>query len=191
MQIYTKKGDTGMTGLIGNQRVSKNHDRINAYGTVDELNAIISAILLHLSNETQLTHDIQFIQIDLFDIGACLATMDQRNISLPLDQRIADIEAAIDQMTQTIPPLKAFILPSGHAGAVYSHIARTVCRRAERQVVALIDNMEPSCQSDNYDVILMYLNRLSDYFFTLARYINYRFKVPEQFAGRAESNECN
>jgi len=174
MKIYTKKGDTGLTSIIGAHQVPKNDPRLNAYGTVDELNAIIGGVLLHLPEKEALTaNEIQCIQKDLFQIGACLARIDQRKVSLPLNQSVHHIEKAIDHMTQSLPPLNAFILPSGHAGAVFSHMARTVCRRAEREVVEFIEDLEPELRSENYNLVQMYLNRLSDYFFSLARYINH------------------
>jgi len=183
MKIYTKNGDTGLTDLIGAQKISKNHERLHAYGTVDELNAIIGGILLHIpDNETLIANEIHMIQNDLFDIGSCLARVDQRKVSLPLNQRVIQIEQAIDQMTQPLPQLKGFILPSGHTGTVFSHMARTVCRRAERQVVGFIEQLEPDLRSDNYYIVQKYLNRLSDFLFTLARYINYRSGVVEVFA---------
>jgi cob(I)alamin adenosyltransferase len=185
MKIYTKNGDTGLTGLVGEQKVSKNHARINAYGTVDELNSVIGGILLHLpDNESLIAKDIQMIQNDLFEIGSCLARIDQSNVNMPLNQRVIQIEQAIDQMTQHLPTLKGFILPSGPAGAVFSHLARTVCRRAERLVVGFIEKLDPDLRSDNYCIVQKYLNRLSDYFFTLARYISFRCGVDDIFADR-------
>jgi cob(I)alamin adenosyltransferase len=185
MRIYTKNGDTGLTGLIGAQQVSKNHKRINAYGTVDELNAIIGGIILHLpDNETRIANEIDLIQNDLFEIGSCLSTIDQSKVSIPLDQRVIQIEDAIDHMTQPLPSLKGFIIPTGPSGVVFSHMARTVCRRAEREVVGFIENLEPELHSDNYHIVLKYLNRLSDFFFTLARYIRYRCDVVEVFSAR-------
>jgi cob(I)alamin adenosyltransferase len=183
MRIYTKNGDTGLTGIVGAKNVSKNHARLNAYGSVDELNAIIGGILLHLSdNETQIANEIDLIQNDLFDIGSCLSRIDQSKVSMPLDKRVKQIEDAIDCMTQPLSPLKCFIIPAGPSGVVFSHMARTVCRRAERQVVGFIENLEPEQHSDNYNIVLKYLNRLSDYFFTLARYISYRCRAVEVFA---------
>jgi len=185
MKIYTKNGDTGLTGLVGQQKVSKNHARINAYGTVDELNSVIGGILLHLpDNETQIEKNIQMIQNDLFEIGSCLARIDQSKVTMPLNPHVIQIEQAIDRMSELLPPLKGFILPSGPAGVVFSHMARTVCRRAERQVVGFMENLDPDMQSDNYCIVQKYLNRLSDYFFTLARYISYRCGVDEVFADR-------
>jgi len=187
MKIYTKKGDTGFTDLIdAPQQVSKNHERINAYGTVDELNAIIGGILLHLpESETSIANEIHMIQNDLFVMGACLARIDQSKVSISLDQHITKIEQAIDQMSQTLPKLKGFVLPSGPSGSVFSHMARTVCRRAERLVVGFIDQLESDLQSENYRTIQKYLNRLSDYFFILARYINYCCGLVESITDRS------
>jgi cob(I)alamin adenosyltransferase len=184
MKIYTKNGDTGLTDLVGeSQKVSKNHDRINAFGTVDELNSIIGGIVPHIpETETSIANEIYMIQKDLFHIGACLARIDQSKVSIPLDQHITIIEQAIDRMTQPLPKLKGFVLPSGPTGSVFSHMARTVCRRAERLVVGFVEQLEPDLRSDNYCIVQKYLNRLSDYFFTLARYINFRYGLVESIA---------
>jgi len=186
MRIYTKTGDNGLTCLIGGHKVSKNDVRIHAYGTIDELSAIIGGILVHIpDNESHITSEIYMIQNDLFEIGSCMASIDQSKVSISLSQRIFQIEQSIDQMTQSLPQLQWFILPSGHAGAVFSHMARTVCRRAERMVVGFIEQLEPDLRSENYEIIQKYLNRLSDYFFSLARYINCYCKIDEIFANKA------
>jgi cob(I)alamin adenosyltransferase len=187
MRIYTKTGDTGLTCLIGRQKVSKNDSRLHAYGTVDELSAIIGGILLHIPDKASyITKELNMIQKDLFDIGSCLASIDQSKVSIPLDQRIFQIEQSIDQMTLSLPQLKSFILPSGHAGAVFSHMARTVCRRSERMIVGLIEQLQPDLRSGNYEIVQKYLNRLSDYFFTLARYINYCCDIEDIFVDKSQ-----
>ena len=171
MKIYTKTGDAGETGLFGGDRVPKDHPRVAAYGDVDELNA---AIGLARALEPRDFEDalLQAIQRDLFSIGAVLATPDPARLIKALggpgiaDPAVAQLEAAIDRHEATLPPLKNFILPGGsHKGAAL-HMARTVCRRAERSVVGLgrATTVSP--------VIGRYLNRLSDLLFVLARAAN-------------------
>ena len=168
MKIYTKTGDSGETALFAGGRVPKNDLRVEAYGTVDELNSWLGLIRTYTLPDP-VPAWLETIQNDLFVIGADLATpMDSspdwlvRMTEPPVDA----LETAIDHMTAELTPLKAFILPGGTTAAANSHIARTVCRRAERLCVALqqIDNINPS--------VLKYLNRLSDFLFTLARYVN-------------------
>ncbi|MBF0451383.1 MAG: cob(I)yrinic acid a,c-diamide adenosyltransferase [Candidatus Magnetomorum sp.] len=187
MRIYTRQGDQSTTQLIGGHRVSKNHDQINAYGDVDELNAVIGGIVTHLPDDcSDISEEIHRIQIDLFDIGACLATPETIHSSqryLPED-RIQSLEKAMDRMSCAVPPLNTFILPAGHISAVFSHMARTVCRRSERKVVGLIEKTNPSDRLDDLDMIQTYLNRLSDYCFVLARYLNHRFNVEETIVKR-------
>ncbi len=165
MKIYTKTGDKGQTGLIGGTRVSKANLRIDAYGTVDELNSWIGLLRTSQSDIRQAAMLAQ-VQDRLFVIGSHLAADPEKSrMSLP-DLREADVEqleAEIDFMNESLPELKSFVLPGGNQQAAYGHLARTVCRRAERQVVALGEEnpVEP--------VLLEYLNRLSDYLFTLSR----------------------
>lgn len=170
-RIYTKTGDTGKTGLFGGGRVSKANRRVAAYGEVDELNAVLGWVI------TQTTHDalverLTLLQSDLFSIGAHLATPDgaRTHVHLPPlpDSRIAEMESWIDDADATLPELKSFILPGGSTGGAALHIARAVCRRAERVVVELAahETVDPQ--------ILVYLNRLSDLLFVLARAENAR-----------------
>ena len=163
-KIYTKTGDTGQTGLFGGARVPKNHIRVEAYGTVDELNAYIG-----LLNDVVVTPQYKLvlkeIQDRLFTIGAVLASEPNKGMLTP-DLKIEDIqllENQIDRMENELPPLKNFILPGGHQTVSFCNIARTVCRRAERLVVALdgIEKVDP--------LSIQYLNRLSDYLFVLGR----------------------
>jgi cob(I)alamin adenosyltransferase len=168
MKIYTKTGDAGQTGLFGGSRVSKSHIRVEAYGTVDELNAFIGLLHDSLSDEP-VRELLRQIQHRLFSIGAALAA-DPAGPSLPPDLKpddIALLEEAIDTMTQTLPPLRHFILPGGFPTVSLAHVCRTVCRRAERIVVALHE------QETVPEEVLQYLNRLSDYFFVLARYLGH------------------
>jgi cob(I)alamin adenosyltransferase len=163
-KIYTKTGDKGETGLFGGKRLPKYHLRIEAYGTVDELNAHLGLVRDSLVDET--TRDVlKEIQDRLFTIGANLASDPDKSMNTPdlLDSDVEALEQQMDQMDAHLPPLKNFILPGGHPSVSYCHIARTVCRRAERQVVALAVN-EPV-----EEILLRYLNRLSDYLFVLSR----------------------
>ncbi len=165
MKIYTKTGDIGETSLFGGRRVLKSELRIEAYGTVDELNSWIG-LLRDVNSETSTKELLKEIQDRLFTLGSSLAA-DPRNAKLKtpdLDESDVELlEKAIDKMDETLEPLRNFILPGGHVYVSYCHIARTVCRRAERLCVAL-------CQdSAIHLLIIKYLNRLSDYLFTLSR----------------------
>lgn len=173
MKIYTRTGDQGDTGLFGGGRVAKDHPRVASYGDVDELNAAIGAVRSH---EPAALFDVELeaIQRDLFVIGGHLATPDPAKVraalaraELPAD-RVTTFERAIDAADGELPPLRAFVLPAGTPKAAALHVARTVCRRAERSIVALAREEEvPS-------LFLVYINRLSDYLFTLARLANHR-----------------
>ena len=165
MKIYTKKGDKGQTGLIGGSRVSKNDLRINAYGTVDELNAHVG-MLRDLIDDNELKLNLLEIQDRLFTAGSLLAVGEKgTKIKLPElhEENIEYLESWIDKMDKSLPPMKTFILPGGHVTVSTCHIARTVCRRAERLIVELSSQVEVA------GVIVAYFNRLSDYFFTLSR----------------------
>jgi cob(I)alamin adenosyltransferase len=175
MKVYTKTGDKGQTSLIGGTRVSKSHDRINAYGTVDELNSYIG--LLRDQEVNQVRKGILLeIQDRLFTIGSHLAT-DPKKSSFKLPELEEDdiklLEDEMDRMNEVLPEMRFFVLPGGHASVSYCHIARTVCRRAERLVVALQDT-EPVEQ-----LIAIYLNRLSDYLFVLSRMNTQELNVEE------------
>lgn len=165
MKIYTKKGDKGETGLIGGVRVSKNDLRINAYGTVDELNAHIGMLRDSISNN-EFEMQLLDIQDRLFTAGSLLAVGEKgTSMKLPelMESDIKMLETWIDKMDQSLPEMKTFVLPGGHLTVSKCHIARTVCRRAERIIVELSNRV-------NIDsVILSYFNRLSDYLFTLSR----------------------
>lgn len=168
MKIYTKKGDKGQTSLFGGQRVSKSSKRIETYGTVDELNSVLGTTsALPVTDYTR--ELVIIVQNHLFVLGSDLAT--PHNKETRIDRISADeiefLEKSIDYMESTLPPLKHFILPGGsHAGSIF-HFARTVCRRAERATVACQQEEEIS------ELALMYLNRLSDFLFVLARYENH------------------
>jgi len=172
-KIYTKTGDDGQTGLFGGGRVEKDHVRVEAYGDVDELNAVIGAARA-VDMMPRIDEVLAPIQRDLFSIGALLATphpekhKEQLEKARLTDKRIAQLEQAIDDCEEELDPLKAFILPGGTAKASALHVARTVCRRAERSVITLQ-------RSDAVpQIIVVYLNRLSDLLFVLARVANKR-----------------
>ncbi len=168
LKIYTKTGDKGTTSLIGGTKVLKSHRRIEAYGTVDELNSFIGFCLDHLkANNVQ--NVLPEIQDRLFTIGSALACDPEKETKLKIpDLKAEDIillETEIDKMNEVLPPMKSFILPGGHEAVSALHIARCVCRRAERCCVRL--------QKKNEEVeplIIQYLNRLSDYLFVLSRF---------------------
>ncbi len=163
-KIYTKTGDLGETSLFGGKRLPKNHLRIEAYGTVDELNSWIGLVRDSIE-QNEIRTLLKQVQDRLFTLGSNLASDPDKDMITP-DIQEADIEKleqAIDDMNEVLPPLKNFILPGGHTTVSYCHLARCVCRRAERNVVALAQNEAVE------NIIIRYLNRLSDYLFVLAR----------------------
>ena len=165
MKVYTKTGDLGETSLLGGSRVSKAELQIESYGTVDELNSYIGLIRDQIWKQPLLEELIE-IQDRLFTIGSHLANDKKKNkIKLPEihEKDVQRLEIEIDKMDSQLPPMKAFILPGGHTLVSYTHIARCVCRRAERKVVRLSENWEIA------PIIIKYLNRISDYLFTLGR----------------------
>lgn len=175
MKIYTRTGDKGYTSLFAGGRVPKSHMRVEAYGTVDELNSFIGLIRTR-NNDTQVAKWLVEVQNDLFVIGADLATpMDNTPdwlVRLP-DGSADKIETWIDTLDKDLEPLKNFILPAGAEIAAWTHVARTVCRRAERICVALQQD-EPINEADT-----RYLNRLSDFLFVLARWFNHQSGISE------------
>ena len=173
MKVYTKTGDLGDTALYGGQRVSKSDIKIESYGNVDELNSLIGVVIALLKEKKLLTETVEQlheIQEILFDIGAHLAAQtDKKKLALPdvNENHIEILEKQIDNWTEILPELKFFILPGGNTIAAHTHVARTVCRRAERSVVLL------NHQEEVNPILVKYLNRLSDYLFVLSRYINF------------------
>jgi cob(I)alamin adenosyltransferase len=164
IKVYTKTGDSGQTSLVGGKRVPKNHERIMAYGTVDELNVNVGA-LRDIVEQESLTKTLIIIQNDLFILGSLLASDGSSKVNLPSlsMQKIEFLEKQIDLMDEDLPAIKNFILPGGHPTVSAAHICRVICRRAERLLVDLTERKE-------VDTIYMkYLNRLSDYFFVLSR----------------------
>lgn len=173
-KIYTKTGDDGTTGLFGGARLPKDHIRIEAYGTVDELNAVIGWLMSTITDkETESL--LQTIQSRLFTVGSNLASDPGKNMITPdlQNEDLSLIEQTIDAMQEELPPLKHFILPGGSPSVSAAHLARTVCRRAERRCVSLAQT------SAVEDMIILYLNRLSDFFFVLARWLGAKDGVAE------------
>jgi cob(I)alamin adenosyltransferase len=167
MKIYTRTGDSGETSLFGGSRVAKNDPRIEAYGTIDELNSTVGVARASWPS-SPIDKQLSAIQSDLFDIGAHLAAPGNDRFAGVEPRRIEELERAIDAMESELPPLTSFIIPGGSLAAAQLHVARTVCRRAERRVVALEDT-----------ATVAYLNRLSDYLFVAARYANRGHGVPD------------
>ena len=173
--IYTKTGDKGETGLFDGTRVSKAHQRVEAYGEVDELNAWLGVVRSHQPGP-DLDTMLDTIQRDLFAVGAQLADPSDRladrvTKAFITDADVARLEAVIDHHEQELPALTRFILPGGAVTGASLHVARTVCRRAERRIVALVPPPDP--------LIVRYMNRLSDLLFVLARVANHRASHPE------------
>jgi cob(I)alamin adenosyltransferase len=175
LKIYTKTGDTGETSLFDNTRVSKGDARVDAYGEIDELNAALGAARA-AGLDADLTGVLEAIQKELFAIGARLADPSHRIAARVtkvdvVDTQIARLEATIDRLEGQLPPLRRFIIPGGSSGGALLHLARTICRRAERRVVSLAEPVDP--------LIVVYLNRLSDLLFVMARAANHRSGVTE------------
>ncbi len=175
MKIYTKTGDRGETSLLGGRRVSKTDIRIEAYGTVDELNSHLG-LLRDYEISRELKNQLLVIQNELFDMGAYLACEDDParfQISLITEEQIHRLESEIDDMEKQLKPLKNFILPGGHQAVSQCHIARCICRRVERNVLKVNET-----ESIDHGVI-RYLNRLSDYLFIMARKLAHDFGIDE------------
>ena len=174
MPIYTKTGDKGKTSLFDGSRVDKDDIRVDTYGTIDELNSQIGVVVAHLLDtvyEEPLKSELLTIQDDLFRIGAILAdpqkTMDKKFTDY-LTERVKQFEGLIDEMTQQMPELKNFVLPGGGKAGAFLQMTRTIARRAERRIISLFKKEQPKSE------IVMYFNRLSDLFFTMSRYINFK-----------------
>jgi len=176
MKIYTRTGDMGSTGLFGGPRVSKDDDRIEAYGTVDELNAALG-LARSAGVPDDIDQQLAMFQSELFSMGAELASPDPDKHGLRLigDIHIVRLESIIDEHEETLPPLKNFILPAGSMAASQLHLARAICRRAERRVVTLVRRHEVSVS----EPLMIYLNRLGDLLFVLSRVVNSRQNVIE------------
>jgi cob(I)alamin adenosyltransferase len=182
MKVYTKTGDTGTTALFGGTRVSKHHIRIESYGTVDELNSHIG-LVRDQEMDSHYKEVLIEVQDRLFTVGAILATPPEKETLKNGEKRLQNLgiiasdieflEKEIDKMEASLPPMTHFVLPGGHTTVSYCHIARCVCRRAERLAVHLND-IEPTDE-----LVIKYLNRLSDYLFVLARKLSFDLKADE------------
>jgi cob(I)alamin adenosyltransferase len=175
-RIYTKTGDKGTTGLYGGGRVRKDDPRVEAYGSVDELNAVLGVCVSAVTDD-DLRAALRKVQAELFTLGGELATPNPEGAAKQVepvgDEEIAWMERLIDRIDGEVPPLRKFVLPGGHPAAAQLHVARTVCRRAERRVLSLSDHAPVR------DGVLVYLNRLSDLLFMMARLQAVRAGVPE------------
>ena len=183
MKIYTKTGDGGKTSLVGGARVAKTHVRLEAYGTLDELNAHLGMLATLWMDESDVA-DVRWMQRLLFVAGTLLATEEDSpcwsQLQRVTDADVARIEYLIDSVQETLPPMRAFILPGGTSASAQAHICRTVCRRAERRVLAM---SEAGIRVEGQVIAL--LNRLSDYLFVLARKINHLANCDEIFYNNA------
>lgn len=175
--LYTRTGDTGETSLVGGQRVAKDSLRLESYGTVDELSSQLGVVAAAQGVSDEVKGQLQQIQNELFNIGGYLATApgdaEPRCPSLEDGAMIQDLEGWIDALDEQTPKIRAFVLPGGHPAAALTHVARTVCRRAERNILALSrkEYVDPA--------VIRFVNRLSDYLFAAARYINFTNGVAE------------
>ena len=177
-KIYTRTGDKGTTSLVGGKRVSKTDPRLEAYGTIDELNSFIGLMQSVMDGKAETEDNIRWIQQKLFNIGGCLAT-DTASFQLPdsckvLASDVERMEKMIDAAQEGLPEQRSFILPGGTQAASFAHVARTVCRRAERLIIALPNDATAPSE------LLQFINRLSDYLFVLARRINFFAGVNEK-----------
>jgi cob(I)alamin adenosyltransferase len=182
-RIYTGTGDRGKTSLFSGERVPKSLERVETYGDVDELNSILGILVSTLPEDLlEFSEEIQRFQSDLLHVGAWLATTPDSPFSAELmeisDEQIAWLEEAIDRMEEKLPALRSFIIPGGHHSAACAHMARTICRRAERHVVRLIAEGHES-NTESLRGVIVFLNRLSDYLFVFARYCNLMMGVPD------------
>ncbi len=176
MKIYTRGGDEGFTGLFGGERVPKDHLRIQTYGTLDETNALLGcSVSLLLGAQPETVERLKRVQSELLQLGAELATPRNKEIKMKLidEGAVSRLEKEIDEMEAKLKPLQSFILPGGSLPAAQLHCARTVCRRAERDLT-ILHRAEPV-----RPVVLQYVNRLSDYFFVTARFVNHLLKVED------------
>lgn len=175
--LYTRTGDDGTTSLVGGARAKKNSPRLEAYGTIDELSSYLGAIASDIRADNELQGQVREIQNELFNIGAYLATQpaagDKPDCKSLTDEKMAQLEGWIDALDEQTPKINAFVLPGGSELASKAHVARVVCRRAERRIIDLADEeyVDPR--------VTAYINRLSDYLFIAARYINFMRGVNE------------
>lgn len=197
MRIYTGTGDQGYTRLFSGERVLKSHDRLHAYGDLDELSSILGVVVAKMPpGERDSIGQLRQIQSDLLCMGAWLATTPNSTSACVLeeipDSVYTGLERAIDAMQEKLSPLSQFILPGGHESAAFAHIARTVCRRAERHVVFMAGAMTEEEKSPQIEHLMIYLNRLSDFLFVLARYCNAIHGLPDVlWSGSHQAGEAS
>lgn len=175
MKIYTRKGDSGLTSLIDGDIVNKHNLSVDAYGTIDELNSFLGLLKDYIKDD-KIKDILNKIQIKIFSIGSILASGKNKNISekVKIEKKDVEyIELEIDRLNKDLPELKNFVIPGGHKTSSYSHVCRSICRRAERKISEL--NNKSSVDSN----ILAYVNRLSDFFFVLSRFLKYSDNVSE------------
>ncbi len=182
-KIYTKTGDKGLTSLVGGQRVSKCHPRIEAYGTLDELNSQIGLLRALLPTGLDQDETLAGIQSRLFTCGAYMATDNTKSSGYVVESGISpsdvsELEQTIDRLQQELPAMRAFILPAGSQATAVAHICRTVARRAERAIYSFLEKSGDEATTID-PCVLEYINRLSDYFFVLARAITHHLGLPE------------
>ncbi|MBL0732407.1 MAG: cob(I)yrinic acid a,c-diamide adenosyltransferase [Desulfosarcina sp.] len=186
MKIYTGGGDKGKTSLFSGERVAKSHERVDAYGDIDELSSFLGALAASIPDSEpesghKIIEELYQIQSDLLGVGAILATTPASSSFESLtkigEEKSKALEEAMDRMDTKLPPLKTFILPGGHMSSAWAHIARTVCRRAERRMIGLFEESDTAESSgtvpEHVQNVLVYINRLSDYLFVVARYCNH------------------
>ena len=188
MKIYTKTGDHGETSLVGGQRTSKCCQRLECYGTTDELNALVGILITYCDDPA----DVSFlcdVQAGLFVVGGYLATDTRHHPVRPGNvvtaEMVEAVEAEIDRLNDLLPPLRLFVMPRGCRGAAFAHSCRTVCRRAERHILRLIEQEQAVID----EPVLAYMNRLSDYFFVLARKLNYDNNIPDAIWKRMNNEQ--
>jgi cob(I)alamin adenosyltransferase len=184
MKIYTGSGDRGKTSLFSGERVSKSDLRVEAYGDVDELNSFLGGLVAALPpKEGELAEEIKQIQGVLLHVGAHLAVKPGSPVSAELEEITEEhskgLESAIDRIDESLPTLKDFILPGGHISAAWAHVARAACRRAERHVVRLLSTQNGVGDTEQLINVIVYLNRLSDYLFVVARLCNKIHRLPD------------
>jgi cob(I)alamin adenosyltransferase len=185
MKIYTKTGDKGSTSLANGKRVSKSNEYVRLYGISDELNSLIGTAISFLSKDFQLNNTLFKIQNLLFELGSELAYF-RTNVSIILEEDISFLETEIDRMQENLEPLKQFILPGGSKASSFLHIARTICRELEREMVR-----EKEAGAEIFENSLIFVNRLSDYLFVAARFCNQEEGVGDtKWTSRAKSNQA-
>ena len=176
--VYTRTGDAGTTSLVGGERAPKNSTRLEAYGTVDELNSHIGLLAAQICEQSDVVEMLAWIQYRLFDIGGYLACNPDGGFTLPSgvdDIAVAKLEGMIDEIDSRLPAIKRFVLPGGTMSAAQAHVARTVCRRAERRILDLAGESKVDA------AVVKFVNRLSDFLFVMARFCNVSSEVDEIF----------